>query len=331
MRAATSDGATVTIGCLPDQSSALERELFSRSPAFRRWLLARDRLLLQIIERSEHVGDGVNRTTREKPFTYYRNKYYEAIDDINHHVNGALCGKLRFLDLGCAPGGFSKWLLEMNPAAHGVGVTLAEEDHGLAMSFVGWSDDDKDRYTFIEANTKDVGTWELIAGSLPDIGICDLVVADARYRDKNTTSRGWHDPSRGGKLATPRNYTARAVHTSQTMLALQHLVDGGTLVTVIPSDTRPHAVAQLLLLRHLFERITPTRYSEICNQHAYYLVCEGYRSGEVEKEGIVQRIQAALSVDAGDDETNLKSIMLPKEVPRNGVDRRNGAMAFGVL
>ncbi|KAG8902819.1 hypothetical protein FRB99_004086 [Tulasnella sp. 403] len=314
-RTATSDGTIVAIGRLPRWVSPLEHELFGRSPTFRRWLLARDLFDLHATKRSEQPRDDeVDNAPRECFITLYRNRCYETIDDINHSADGALCGKLRFLDLGCAPGGFSKWLLEINPAAHGVGVSLGEEDHGLAMNFVGWSDDNKDRYTFIEASIKDTNTWELIADSLPDNAICDLVVADTRYRDEATTPRLRHDALRGEKLAQSRRHIARAVHTSQIMLALRHLVGGGTLVVVIPSDTRPHAIAQLLLLQHLFERITPTRYHEIWSQNAYYLVCEGYRAAIAEREGIVKRLQAALSAHADDEEVSFPRVMLPKEV-----------------
>ncbi|KAG8902817.1 hypothetical protein FRB99_004084 [Tulasnella sp. 403] len=310
-RAPSSDGATATGSCLPDWVSPLEHELFSRSPTFRHWLLVRQRLRHQV---TEHLGDEPDNTAKEKPATYYRNKYYEAIDDINHSVNDTLRGKHRFLDLGCAPGGFSKWLLEMNPTAHGVGVTLGEEDHGLPMNFTRWDDNDTNRYTFIEGNIKDSTTWQAIADSLPSTGVCDLVVADTRYRDATTTPRVLHDPTHGEKLPPERSHTAKAVHASQLMLALRHLVGGGTLVTVIPSDTRPLAIAQLLLLRHLFERVTPTRYMGMWVQNAYYLVCEGYRSGEAEKEGIIQRLLAAFSGDAEDNVIDLKRIMMPQEV-----------------
>ncbi|KAF8532295.1 hypothetical protein JB92DRAFT_3104091 [Gautieria morchelliformis] len=60
----------------------------------------------------------------------------EHIDKTIHcipHGNAAI----RFLDLGCCPGGFSDYILRQNPEARGIGMSLGQESggHGLAIPF----------------------------------------------------------------------------------------------------------------------------------------------------------------------------------------------------
>ena len=57
---------------------------------------------------------------------------FEHFGDFNGYLDQAE-GGFRFLDLGCAPGGFSSFLLSDPRCAGGYGVTLPEEMGGFPL------------------------------------------------------------------------------------------------------------------------------------------------------------------------------------------------------
>lgn len=64
----------------------------------------------------------------------YLDSFRKAFRDINDASANAFGQKIhRFLDLGCAPGGFATWLLKNNRKARGTGVTLSLEARGLRL------------------------------------------------------------------------------------------------------------------------------------------------------------------------------------------------------
>ncbi|KAG8924557.1 hypothetical protein FRC00_005005, partial [Tulasnella sp. 408] len=56
--------------------------------------------------------------------------YCKSMHDMNRQMKFIPDGPLNFLDLGCAPGGYSKCILETNPMAVGTGVCLPVHDGG---------------------------------------------------------------------------------------------------------------------------------------------------------------------------------------------------------
>jgi len=62
-------------------------------------------------------------------------KTYRTLSEVLETHTGAFKDVKTFLDLGCAPGGFSSRLLEENPEAQGFGVTLPWEAGGFPMIF----------------------------------------------------------------------------------------------------------------------------------------------------------------------------------------------------
>lgn len=65
----------------------------------------------------------------------YLDSFRKAFRDINDASGDAFGHKVRrFLDLGCAPGGFATWLLKNNNRkARGTGITLSSEARGLRL------------------------------------------------------------------------------------------------------------------------------------------------------------------------------------------------------
>ena len=64
----------------------------------------------------------------------YLDSFRKAFRDINDASDNAFGRKVhRFLDLGCAPGGFATWLLKNNRNARGTGITLSSEAKGLRL------------------------------------------------------------------------------------------------------------------------------------------------------------------------------------------------------
>ncbi|CAF5074043.1 unnamed protein product, partial [Rotaria socialis] len=59
-----------------------------------------------------------------------------AMEEIESNNNICLVSQDRikhFLDLGCAPGGFSRWIIENNPSCTGLGITLPPDLGGFHM------------------------------------------------------------------------------------------------------------------------------------------------------------------------------------------------------
>ncbi|KAI8998088.1 hypothetical protein BC832DRAFT_616892 [Gaertneriomyces semiglobifer] len=70
------------------------------------------------------------------------NQFHGAMEEVDSCSGGAVNGEVkRFLDLGCAPGGFSRWILEHNPDSIGMGVTLPPEMGRIPMVMEGILED----------------------------------------------------------------------------------------------------------------------------------------------------------------------------------------------
>lgn len=131
-----------------------------------------------------------------------------------------------FLDLGCAPGGFSKWLLQSNQVSRGFGLSLPASDAGLPILMADWNE--RSRYKFVEANILDdpESFYPLIHEFFSQTRV-DLVVCGARHRDAKTllidrvSDRESCDYSCNDRLIL-----------SQLLIAFRTLAAGGTLILV---------------------------------------------------------------------------------------------------
>lgn len=142
----------------------------------------------------------------------------------------------RFLDIGCAPGGFAIHLL--SKGLRGVGITLPSQP--------GAHDMDREL-----RDDRSGGRWRLCFHDItkepqshvirPPVGqLFDVVIAGARYSKV------------GGGMAEEDRHVAKLM-TSQLLLALRHLKPGGSLVVVLNVTPTLTYAAPLALLRCAFD------------------------------------------------------------------------------
>ena len=260
----------------------------------------------------------------------FRDQFFKAMGDIMETVQtlgldvppgDASLGVKRFLDLGCAPGGFSKWMMERNRDAEGLGITLAPKDHGLGVSTHDWDPSLRTQYHILQRD---------LTSSIPEIvgmsgeGQLDLVIAGAMYRDENTAQTTSSTPSEGGSPETsspPVPPSLRNLLTlSQLIIILHTLRPGGSLIMVSSLKPFPITLALLFLLRNLFEDITPTKGKKLHrDRSSYYLVCRRFKGNEVDPglldrlESVVEELRAESSLDAA-NEPNWRALLLREEI-----------------
>lgn len=100
------------------------------------------------------------------------------MDDINTTLNDLLVNSVnKWVDLGCAPGGFSSWVAQNNPKARGKGFTLSVEDEGLPMLMIP----DASQFTLVYKDITDTEGIKSMVKQDEEGGV-DLVVAAAIYR-----------------------------------------------------------------------------------------------------------------------------------------------------
>jgi len=81
-----------------------------------------------------HVGLGPKTVADERNAQIHFTKTYQVLSEAIEKHPGAFKDKMAFLDLGCAPGGFSQRMLEeLGPMGHGYGVTLPYQAGGFPM------------------------------------------------------------------------------------------------------------------------------------------------------------------------------------------------------
>lgn len=252
--------------------SAMELSLYNQSPIFRRLLRVKREFgndpstEARFQARRALYAEGV-----PDDYTVFRDQFEQAMDDINHQSGGALLSVRKFLDLGCAPGGFSTWVLRKNEMSRGVGVTIGMEKNGWGLVQAGWEESMVEQYQYVEADICDQVAWTTIQDKINGMHTCDLVIAGAIWRAQ--------DPEKSdGDL--PANQAERTrLRISQLVLALRNLSEGGCLVAVMSLKPSAMTVTLLLLLKQNFERTVATKGKTLHRMRSsYYLVCQGRKS-----------------------------------------------------
>ena len=116
-----------------------ERTFLARSLPLRRFLTMRylSRQNADVAEQHK-AHDEHNRAAfrADMPARRHIEGFKFAFGEVSARSGGGAFGGgavRRFLDLGCAPGGFAAWILEENVHAAGVGITLSAEAKGIRM------------------------------------------------------------------------------------------------------------------------------------------------------------------------------------------------------
>ncbi|KAI8824288.1 uncharacterized protein EV422DRAFT_315347 [Fimicolochytrium jonesii] len=248
------------------------------------------------------------------PDTRFANQFKGAMEEVAKGSGVKLQngGVKHFLDLGCAPGGFSRWVLEQNADAHGLGVTLPPDVGGLPMILDGVLEE-KERYRCLYRDVTDrpeeIWYEDLKKGDGGEEGspeaACDLVIAGSIYRDQHTA-----DPSRTGP--PPMRVRARQLLSfSQLLAAMQNLAHGGTMVIVSNIKPQLHNLEQLCFLRKHFDRLTPVKPTQLHTiRSSYYLVAAGFNRNEAGLQALDTLRQALARVRAADDASGVDSLLL---------------------
>lgn len=261
-----------------ERLNALELSLYRQSPAFRR--------LRKLKHQAIRVPRGENASKKvPSSVTVFRDQFERVMGEINDQSGGALSSVHSFLDLGCAPGGFSTWVLKNNEACRGAGVSIGADENGWELVQAGWRESMLERYEFLEADIRDETTSVKIQGMIQALGTCDLVIACAVLKQQGATEAQEEQPEQGSK------YTALQI--SQLVLALRSLKEGGCLVAAMTSKPSPMRVTLILLLKQIFESVITTRGKTLHRARgSYYLVC---KSRKADVSTGLEKLEAALA------------------------------------
>lgn len=222
-----------------------------------------------------------------------RDQFQAIFSAINDAVGGAFVGgniKV-FLDLGCAPGGFSKFVLENNPGARGLGITLPTIP--LLQSGVLNS-------TRYRVDTDDITKINFDAYRPPNKRLektgYDLIIAGAFPTGMSITK-----------------VERATLALAQLHIMLSYLQDGGTCVMVAGTKAFLWSIEMFAVLRRVFQSVVPAKHGKIhADRSSCYFVCQGFRKGREEVGAMKGRVKRALealkTVDQIDEVRRLSAL-----------------------
>jgi len=176
---------------------------------------------------------------------------------------------LRFLDIACAPGGFSQYLLDHFPTSQGYGITLPEALGGFPIHVEAYP---PSRFKLCHF---DLLSHPMHTNPTLDVQI-NLVIGDAQYLPR--TQEAIHE-YRGRKAGTVTGGRL-ALLLKEFVLGLQVLQEGGVFIFRFVVWERVHSniIRLFFLCFDLFDSVKPFK-SEY--QHTadctFYAVCSGFR------------------------------------------------------
>lgn len=204
-------------------------------------------------------------------------------------AHGYLSGLLpetgfKFLDLGCAPGGFSSYLLD-DPRCHsGFGVSLPTRSGGFPIRLRS------NQFFFQQADLFEVGPTDLLAGM---VHVC---ICDAQYLRNNIS---WDEKYRGVRCRS-KQHGVWALLMKQFWLGLEKLLAGGILIFRFGwRDPGPEDIATIwykkctlrlfTLLFDLFEQVREVK-SDYFNalQSSFYVCCSNFDRAKFEERQVAK-------------------------------------------
>ena len=221
---------------------------------------------------------------RDLPSLSFVGQFYFCMREMdqacnNYYQNSQNC--MNFIDIGCAPGGFTQCLLDYDPKRKGIGLTLATDTskghasgaHAMDQNlmevlantprFKLLYQDVTDNSTSLHYST----TGELIQPNSPPQ--FDLAIAGARFSGKGSGEND--DAERGGDRAQEKLITA------QFLVALQNLKPGGDMVVVLNTTPLAMNMQPLCFLRSCFTKLTALKpKSNFKYRSSFYMTAFGY-------------------------------------------------------
>lgn len=178
----------------------------------------------------------------------------------------------KFLDLGCAPGGFSSYLLEDPRCKMGFGVTLPSTAGGFPMRLR------RPNYFLQQGDLFELGPSDLVAR---EVHIC---ICDAQYLRNEVA---WDEKYRGVRCRS-KQHGVWALLIKQFWLGLTRLEQGGVLIFRFgwrdgpPTDLatiwyKKCTLRLFSLLHDLFKQVKEVK-SDYFNalQSSFYVCCSGF-------------------------------------------------------
>lgn len=218
-----------------------------------------------------------NRTAFGQPSQLFMRQFSASFDIINRHVNGLFDNNQvkRFLDLGCAPGGFSKWLLEHNSDAFGVGVTLPADKSRVDMDVRGTPMENLERYKLEYADVTQIDqSTALLSSAAP----YNLIIAGA-------FPTGQQVPV----------HIRQGLLLSQLLHIISHLEDGGSSVIVVNTKPRTWIAEVVEMLCSLFSSVNAVKSKELhATRSSCYLICTGFHAVSEKIPIYMQQIRMVL-------------------------------------
>ena len=191
---------------------------------------------------------------------------------------------LRFVDIACAPGGFSQYLLDHFGFSEGYGITLPEELGGFPIA-VSTFPSERFRVCFYDLLSHPMHP-------LPRIGEVDFAIGDAQYFPRSQEALDEYKGRKAGTVTGGR----LALLLREFVIALEALTDGGTFVFrfVVWEKVHSNILRLFFLCFDLFDHVQPFK-SEY--QHTadctFYAVCCGFRRHKYEESRIGIQLRAA--------------------------------------
>jgi len=189
---------------------------------------------------------------------------------IPHHLISTRCipmhEPLHFLDLGCCPGGFSSYILDKNPNAKGLGISLpvADGGHEFALERCHLS-----RFHLTNQNL----TYYQLGPALIDDQRLHNIPFKFRRRSFDLALLDGHQLR---TQTSPLPWDRDRLLISQLILALQTVKAGGTIIVKLPLPHKPVAAKILYFLNRISRRLLRWKPRSMhANRGTFYAVGKG--------------------------------------------------------
>lgn len=190
----------------------------------------------------------------------------------------------KFLDLGCAPGGFSSYMLEDPRCRAGFGVSLPSTSGGFPMRLRC------NNFFFQQGDLFEIGPTDLLAS---DVNVC---ICDAQYLRNNIS---WDEKYRGVRCRS-KQHGVWALLLKQFWLGMSKLLQGGILIFRFGwRDPGPEDIATIWykkctlrlfsILHDLFSQVREVK-SDYFNalQSSFYVCCAGFDRSRFEEREVAK-------------------------------------------
>lgn len=210
---------------------------------------------------------------------YFQKQFALIMKAIDSHSFFSAGRVSRFLDLGCAPGGFSRYILTENPKSFGQGITLPHEK--LTLNTSSFPADARSRFECFKVDILDI---DFSSGVIPG------------EKANQRLNKDGYDLIIAGAFPTGQIVTQRIralVAFAQLHAILIHLEAGGNCIFLLNTKVYLWIMEILVVLRTVFHTICSKKHPKIhADRSSAYFVCFGYK--RVESQKVTEKVIAAM-------------------------------------